>query len=209
MKDAIHAEMLAEVYESNPELKVLESIKEIVAPTLDEEYLGNVYTSELRDLREKVEELEEERELEEGAKKLAELLSSYEDRTKNIITSLIRPAGPEDIVEQFSELMETLEDVENDDDDDDSDDLNDDTDDDDDDDFDFDDDDDDSDDDDDFDFDDDDDDDDNDNDDDDDNDNDDDSDDDVVAEDTDDNGDDNLNEGLSYRDRLKNLALMS
>ena len=82
MKEEIRAEVLSEVYESNPELQILEKIKELVAPTLNEEFLGNVFADELQTLREKNEELESERTLDEGAKKLAELIAPYGEKTQ-------------------------------------------------------------------------------------------------------------------------------
>ena len=49
MREQIRTEVLSEMIESNPELYVLEEIKKLVAPTLNEEYVGNVYTEELAD----------------------------------------------------------------------------------------------------------------------------------------------------------------
>ncbi len=116
-KDVIRAEVLAETYENNPELQVLESIKELIAPTLDEDYLGNAYANELQTLREKVEELEEEAKLNEGAKTLAELVAPYSEKTQNILISLINEGGPEEVTEQFYELIKNLEGLEESDDD--------------------------------------------------------------------------------------------
>ena len=109
MKEEMRAEILSEVYDENPELQILEKIKELVAPTLNEEFLGNVFSEELQTLREKVEELEREKELDEGAKKLAELVAPYSEKTQNIILSLIKEGGPEEVTEQFYELVESLE----------------------------------------------------------------------------------------------------
>ena len=119
--------MLAETYENNPELQVLETIKELVAPTLDEDYLGNAYANELQTLREKIEELEEEKSLEEGAKKLAELISPYSERTQKILISLIKEGGPDEITEQFYNLIENLEEEEDEEDEDDDDESDEDT----------------------------------------------------------------------------------
>ena len=136
MKEEIRAEVLSEVYESNPELQILEKIKELVAPTLNEEFLGNVFADELQTLREKNEELESERTLDEGAKKLAELIAPYGEKTQNIILALIKEGGPDEVTEQFYDLIESLEaqeEIEEDDDDDEDDDEDDEDDDDDDD----------------------------------------------------------------------------
>lgn len=108
MREELRAEVLAEVYDNNPELKVLEEIKALVAPTINEDYLGNVYANELQTLRERVMELEEENMIEEGAKKLAELISPYSKKTQNIILSIIKEGGPDEVTEQFHSLMEKL-----------------------------------------------------------------------------------------------------
>jgi hypothetical protein len=112
MKEELRAEVLGEVYESNPELQILEKIKDIVAPTLNEEYLGNVYAQELQTLREENEALKQRMTLEEGAKTLAELISPYSEKTQNILLSLIKEGGPEEVTEQFYNLIENLESLE-------------------------------------------------------------------------------------------------
>ena len=109
MKEEIRAEVLSEVYESNPELQILERIKELVAPTLNEEFVGNLFADELQTLRERNSILEEEKNLDEGAKKLAELIAPYGEKTQNIILALIREGGPDEVTEQFYELIESLE----------------------------------------------------------------------------------------------------
>ena len=112
MKEELRAEVLSEVYENNPELQILEKIKEIIAPTLNEEYLGNIYAQELQTLREENEFLKERMRLEEGAKALAELISPYSEKTQNILLSLIKEGGPEEVTEQFYNLIENLESLE-------------------------------------------------------------------------------------------------
>jgi hypothetical protein len=109
LKEEIRAEVLGEVYENNPELQILEKIKELVAPTLNEEYLGNIFAEEIQTLREENEKLKEEMKLEEGARKLAELVAPYTEKTQNILISLIKEGGPEEITEQFYEIIESLE----------------------------------------------------------------------------------------------------
>jgi hypothetical protein len=111
LKEEIRAEVVSEVYESNPELQLLEKIKELVAPTLNEEYLGNIYAQELQTLREENEALRERQRLEEGAKTLADLIAPYSAKTQNIILSLIKEGGPEDVTEQFYNLIENLESI--------------------------------------------------------------------------------------------------
>lgn len=109
MKEELRAEILSEVYESNPELQILEKIKELVAPTLNEDFVNNTYANELQTLRQKNEQLEEEMTLEAGARKLAELISPYSTKTQNIILSLIKEGGPDEVTEQFYSLIESLE----------------------------------------------------------------------------------------------------
>ena len=115
MKEELRAEVLAEVYENNPELQLLEKIKELIAPTINEEYLGNIYAQELSQLREENEALKEHQRLEEGAKTLAELISPYSVKTQKIILSLVKEGGPEEVTEQFYNLIENLESVDEDD----------------------------------------------------------------------------------------------
>lgn len=108
MEKDIRAKVVAEVVAENPEVQILEQIKELVAPTLNEDYARNVYTEEIQTLREQVEMLEEERTIEEGAKKLAELVSPYSSKTQNLIISLVNEGGPEEVTEQFYSIMESL-----------------------------------------------------------------------------------------------------
>ena len=119
MKEDLRSDVLAETVASNPELQVLEKIKELVAPTLSEDYLGNVYVEQIQNLREENEALIREIELEEGAETLAELISPYSSKTQNILLSLIREGNAEEVTEQFYELIESLEEAAKDDDDDD------------------------------------------------------------------------------------------
>ena len=116
MKEELRAEVLSEVYENNPELQILEKIKEIIAPTLNEEYIGNVFAQELQTLKEENVALKERMKLEEGAKTLAELIAPYSEKTQNILLSLIKEGGPEEVTEQFYNLIENLESLEEEDD---------------------------------------------------------------------------------------------
>jgi hypothetical protein len=109
MREDLRAEVLSETIAANPELQVLERIKELVAPTLNEDYIGNVYAEQIQTLREENEMLVREIELEEGAETLAELIAPYSSRTQNIILSLIKEGNAEDVTEQFYDLIESLE----------------------------------------------------------------------------------------------------
>jgi len=109
MREELRADAIAEMYDNNPELAVLENVKEIIAPTLNEEYVGNAYAEEIQTLKEKIDELESEKNLDEGAKKLAELISPYSEKVQNILISLIKEGGPDEVTEQFYSLIENLE----------------------------------------------------------------------------------------------------
>ena len=108
MEKEIRAKVVAEVVADNPEVQILEQIKELIAPTLNEDYAKNVYTEEIQTLRENVEILEARMELEEGARKLAELVSPYSKKTQNLIISLVNEGGPDTVTEQFYSIIESL-----------------------------------------------------------------------------------------------------
>ena len=109
MRDSIRAEVISEVVTSNPELQVLEKVKELIAPTLNEDYTANMYAEELVSLKEQVEEFKRKEEILEGAKTLAELISPYSAKTQNIILSLIKEGNSEEVTEQFYSLIESLQ----------------------------------------------------------------------------------------------------
>lgn len=109
MRDSIRAEVISEVVTSNPELQVLEKVKELIAPTLNEDYTAGMYAEELVALKEQVEEYKRKEELMEGAKTLAELIAPYSVRTQNIILSLVKEGGPDEVTEQFYSLIESLQ----------------------------------------------------------------------------------------------------
>jgi len=115
MRADLRAEVLSEMVTSNPELQILEKIKELVAPSLDENYLGNLFSEELQTLREENETLIEERELNEGAETLGELLAPYSEKTQDIVLSLIKEGNSEEVTEQFYNLIESLETLDEDD----------------------------------------------------------------------------------------------
>ena len=123
-REEIKAEVLTEMIESNPEIQILERIKELVAPTLSEDYAQNIYAEQIQILSERVKELEYESSLEEGARTLADLIAPYSERTQNIILALVKEGSAEDVTEQFYNLIESMElaEVEADDDDDEDDD---------------------------------------------------------------------------------------
>lgn len=109
MRDELKAEVMAEMVENNPELQILEKIKELVAPVISEDYYENTYAETIVSLKKQVEELEEERNLEEGARTLANLIAPYSDKTQKLILALIKEGGPEEVTEQFYTIIENLE----------------------------------------------------------------------------------------------------
>lgn len=74
LKEKMKAEITAKVVKDNPELKILEQIKEAVAPLLNEEYRDVTYSNSLAALSEEVEELRREKALAEGKETLTDFL---------------------------------------------------------------------------------------------------------------------------------------
>lgn len=108
MKTELRAEVLSEMVSSNPELQILEKVKELIAPTLNEEYYGNVFAEEIQSLREENLELKRKAELDEGASALAELIAPYSEKTQNIILAMIKEGNAEEVTEQFYDLIESF-----------------------------------------------------------------------------------------------------
>lgn len=129
LKEKMKAEITAKVVKDNPELKILEQIKEAVAPLLNEEYRDITYSNSLAALSEEVEELRREKALSEGKETLADLLAPYTDKTKRMVSALIKEGTSDEVTESFYNLVENLpelfeEDSEDDDDEDDVEDNN-------------------------------------------------------------------------------------
>lgn len=112
MREEITSEVTAEIINSNPELQILEKIKELVAPTLNEEYVEKTYAEELLTLRNKVKELESEKILDEGARTLAELISDYPESKQNLFIHLVSPGSPEEVTESFYNIAASLDEAE-------------------------------------------------------------------------------------------------
>lgn len=108
LKESIRAEVTAEVIKNNPELKIFEQVKEIVAPLVSEGYRDNAYEDTIVKLSEEVETLRREQELQEGAKTLAALLAPYSTRIQKAAVSLIKEGTPDEVTEQFYNLLETF-----------------------------------------------------------------------------------------------------
>ena len=111
LKESIRAEVTAEVIKNNPELKIFEQVKEIVAPLVSENYRDNVYEDTITKLAEENEALRREQELNEGAKTLASLLAPYSEKTQKLVVSLIKEGSPEEVTEQFYNIFESLSNI--------------------------------------------------------------------------------------------------
>ena len=111
LKESIRAEVTAGVIKNNPELKIFEQIKEIVAPLVSEGYRDNAYEDTITRLSEENEALRREQELQEGAKTLASLLAPYSEKTQKLVVSLVKEGSPEEVTEQFYNIFETLSNV--------------------------------------------------------------------------------------------------
>ena len=108
LKEKMKAEITAKVVKDNPELKILEQIKEAVAPLLNEEYRDVTYSNSLAALSEEVEELRREKALAEGKETLADLLAPYSDKTKRMVSALIKEGTSDEVTENFYNLVENL-----------------------------------------------------------------------------------------------------
>lgn len=111
LKESIRADVTAEVIKNNPELKILEQVKELVAPLLGEEYRDSTYEDTIFKLSEENEQLKREQEINEGAKTLAALLAPYSEKTQKLVVSLIKEGSPEEVTEQFYNIFESLSNV--------------------------------------------------------------------------------------------------
>lgn len=111
LKESIRAEVTAEVIKNNPELKIFEQVKEIVAPLVSENYRDNAYEDTITKLSEENESLRREQELQEGAKTLASLLAPYSEKTQKLVVSLVKEGNPEEVTEQFYNIFESLSEV--------------------------------------------------------------------------------------------------
>lgn len=111
LRASIEADVTASVLKNNPDLAVLEQIKELVAPMLNENYVNSAYYSTIEKLNEENEALRHQEQLREGAEALAELLSPYSEKTQKLVLSLIKEGTAEEVTEQFYTIIESLEEV--------------------------------------------------------------------------------------------------
>lgn len=111
LKGKLKAEVTAKVVKDNPELKILEQIKEIVAPLLNEEYRDSTYSNTIAELTEELETLKKEKEITEGKITLENLLAPYSERTKRMVSALIEEGTSEEVTEKFYNLIENLPEI--------------------------------------------------------------------------------------------------
>lgn len=108
LEGKMKAEVTAKVVKDNPELKILEQIKEIVAPLLNEDYRESTYSDTLAALSEEVETLKREKAISEGKETLRDLLAPYTERTKRMVGALVEEGTSDEVTEKFYNLMENL-----------------------------------------------------------------------------------------------------
>lgn len=111
LKESVKADATASVLKNNPELKILEQIKDLVAPLLNEDFRENTYSDTIARLAEENEALKRNQEILEGAQTLTELLSGYSEKTQKLVLSLIKEGNSEEVTEQFYNIMESLQEV--------------------------------------------------------------------------------------------------
>lgn len=111
LRESVKADATASVLKNNPELKILEQIKDLVAPLLDESFRENSYSDTIAQLAEENAALRREQEIMEGAQTVAELLAPYGEKTQKFVLSMIKEGSPEEVTEQFYNIMESLQDI--------------------------------------------------------------------------------------------------
>jgi len=126
LKESVRAEITASVLQNNPEIKILEQIKEIIAPVIQEDYRESVYEDSILTLQTENEQLKRQIELTEGAKTLASLVAPYDTPVRNLIVSLVKEGSSDEVTNQFYEIFDALQESYGKDEDDDEDDKDDD-----------------------------------------------------------------------------------
>lgn len=111
LRESVKADATASVLKYNPELKILEQIKDLVAPLLNENFRNEAYSDTIAQLSEENEALRREQEIMEGAQTLSELLAPYSSKTQKLVLSLIKEGNSEEVTEQFYNIMESLQDI--------------------------------------------------------------------------------------------------
>jgi len=108
MRGEVKANVLAEYVETDPTYQVMEEIRRLVAPSINEEYISNVYGKELVTLRGQVKGFHLEKELTEGRKVKEELLENYSEKLRPLLSSLIGEGTAEEVENKFFEIIESI-----------------------------------------------------------------------------------------------------
>jgi hypothetical protein len=107
IKPQLRKQILTEMNETNPDMLVMEKIKELIHPLLNES--GKAYTNEINLLKKELDAFKRKEELTEGAKKKEELLSNYTDKTKNLIGKLMGEGSAIEMAEKYYEIVDYLQ----------------------------------------------------------------------------------------------------
>lgn len=105
----VKASLVAESIAADPIHKVMEEIKRLVAPLMDEEYVGNTYLEEIKHLRETVKTFQEEKDISEGAETLDNLLEGYSKSTQVVLRKIIGEGTAEEVEDKFYEIIESFD----------------------------------------------------------------------------------------------------
>lgn len=108
LKPQLKKQILVEMNETNPDLLVMEKIKEIMFPLVNEES-GKTYVNEISLLKKENEELKRQNELDEGEKKKGKLLEGYSAKTSKILDKMIGEGSATEITEKFYEVLESFD----------------------------------------------------------------------------------------------------
>lgn len=109
MRTEIKAEVVSEMVSNDPSYQILEEIKKLIAPTLNEEYLNNVFGEEINTLREQVEAFKRDKELEEGLEEREALIENCSEEVKALMRTFIGEGTVEEIRDRYWEIAESLE----------------------------------------------------------------------------------------------------
>lgn len=111
LKPQIRKQILVEMSETNPDMLVMEKIKELIFPLINEES-GKAYTNEIALLNKELSELKKQKQISEGYAKKEKLLEGYTDKTRKILDKMIGEGSAEEVTQKFYELIEQFQDAE-------------------------------------------------------------------------------------------------
>jgi hypothetical protein len=107
IKPKIRKEILLEMNETNPDIIVVNKIKDLVYPLVNES--GTKYVNEITLLKNELNEMKKQQSLLEGAKKKQELLKGYSEKTRFILDKMIPEGTVEEVTEGFFNVIEGFE----------------------------------------------------------------------------------------------------